>query len=99
MKNIVSRSPALCSSLLVLGALCLPVQAAAATASLSLAQAASNEQVMRLPVCSDSVTTGCRKRGSNAIWIVVGIAAVAGLVGAAAGGGGGSAPPPPPVSP
>jgi hypothetical protein len=100
MRIRLSRSPALCSALLVVGALGLPVQAVAANASLSLAQAASNEQVMRLPVCSDSLTTNCRKRGSNGIWIVLGLAAVAGIAAAAAAGGGsGSAPPPPPPPP
>lgn len=83
---------------LALGALALPMQAAAAPASLSLAQAASNEQVMRLPVCSSSVTTNCRKRGLNGVWLVLGLVAVGGLVAAAAGGGGGGKAPQP-VSP
>lgn len=79
MKNPIQRSLGIVPLVFAITALALPAQAASPRASLSLAQAASNERVMKLPVCSETVSSNCRKAGPNATWIVVGLAA-AGLI-------------------
>lgn len=43
---------------------------------LSLSQAASQSALDKIPVCSESVTTNCKKRRSNGAWIIVGSAAI-----------------------
>lgn len=68
-----------------------PVHAANSPASsLSLAQAVSEADVMKLPVCRGKVTTDCRKKsvgaGGNAIWIVIGAGLLAGAIVAASPG-------------
>lgn len=73
--------------------LCLPLEVLAAPAPLSLAQAVSSEQLMKLPVCSKSVLSNCRKQNQNGIWIAVGVLVVAGAIVAASSGGSGSNPP------
>jgi len=97
MEKSVNRIAKLRLAAFALGAVALPVHATAAPASLSLAQVTNTEQVMALPVCSKSVTTNCRKAGSNGTWIVIGLVAVGAVVGLAASGG--SKTPPPPISP
>jgi hypothetical protein len=102
MSKIRSTPPKVAS--LVIAAVCLPAPAMADPASLSLLQGLSSEQIARIPVCSANVKTNCRKAGLNGTWILVGLAAVGGLVAMAAGGAGqGKAPTPPappsPVSP
>lgn len=97
MEKSFNRIAKLRLATLALGAVAVPVHATAAPASLSLAQASNTEQVMALPVCSKSVTTNCRKAGSNGTWIVIGLVALGAVVGLAATAG--SKTPPPPVSP
>ena len=69
-----------------------PLHAASAPASsyLSVAQAAGNAEVMKLPVCTDKVTTACRKRvagaGGGGMWIVLGGGLLVAAAVAAAGG-------------
>jgi hypothetical protein len=84
MKKSSYRSMRIQALAIAAGVFIAPVQVAAApaSASLSLVQAASNERIMRIPVCSKSVTSNCRMAGPNATWIVVGLAA-AGLIVAA----------------
>ncbi len=68
-------------------ATCLPLQAAAAPVSLSLAQASANTDVMSLPVCSDTVTSNCRRLGSNMTWIIVPLVLAGGILAAVGSSG------------
>lgn len=55
-------------------------------ANVYLADGTANVAIDKLPVCNDKVTTSCRKKNSNGIWIAVGLVALLGAVAAAGGG-------------
>lgn len=76
------------AGLVTLALAAAPLQAANAPAStkLSVAQAAGNAEVMKLPVCKGNDTTPCRKKRENGVWIVMGAAVVAGAIVAASPG-------------
>jgi hypothetical protein len=80
------------AGLVTLALAAAPLQAANAPAStkLSVAQAAGNAEVMKLPVCKGNDTTPCRKAttgaGGNVVWVVMGAAVVAGAIVAASAG-------------
>lgn len=88
-KNIVQLVPfRLWAPVLALSAITAPVHASAPSASmLSLAQASGAVNVAKLPICTDKLSSGCRKKSANGTWIIVGVIALAGALAAAGGSG------------
>lgn len=69
------------------------VSAAPASQLLVLSQASAQVDYDKIPTCSKSVTSNCKKRRANGVWYIVGAAGVAGAIALAANGDGNSASP------
>ncbi len=69
------------------------VSAAPASQLLVLSQSSAQVDYDKIPTCSKSVTSNCKKRRSNGAWYIVGAAGVAGAIALAANGNGHSASP------
>lgn len=59
--------------------------AAPAIAPLSLSHASSQLELDKIPFCSKSITTNCKKRRSNGLLIIIGAAALGAAVALTAG--------------
>ena len=73
-------------ALAVVASLTTAANAAPATQFLVLNQSTANLDLDKIPDCSKSVKTNCKKRGQNGKWYIVGAAGLATLIALAVSG-------------